>query len=273
MLLQFVMEAVVFARSDFAPENSKKTTQVIPQIAELPSANQPEFVSPGFCFASGPTAFARQASAHLGSPSEGCLAVVDGWLWLMGLEQRVLDDKNKSATMASIHGISSAAALDPIRGFGAPAATTLPKPFDDAASAGAPPTTPAVDPSLSLVATPAPTVTVEGLSLGVGLPPNGCASPTVEATSDNDWSVESDPREYVPGSFEGPEKNLEVCFTPDVGHPRGCRALPREALDAFCAAARCTILSSVSNSHLDAYVLSESSLFVFSHKMVIKVGL
>ena len=199
--------------------------------------------------------------------------MVDGWLWLMGLEQRVLDDKNKSATMASIHGISSAAALDPIRGFGAPAATTLPKPFDDAASAGAPPTTPAVDPSLSLVATPAPTVTVEGLSLGVGLPPNGCASPTVEATSDNDWSVESDPREYVPGSFEGPEKNLEVCFTPDVGHPRGCRALPREALDAFCAAARCTILSSVSNSHLDAYVLSESSLFVFSHKMVIKVGL
>lgn len=77
-------------------------------------------------------------------------------------------------------------------------------------------------------------------------------------------------REYVPGTFEGPEKNIEVCFHPEAGHPNGCRELHRDALDAICAAARCTILSVVSNSQLDAYVLSESSLFVYKHKMILK---
>ena len=72
------------------------------------------------------------------------------------------------------------------------------------------------------------------------------------------------------GGFEGPEKNLEVCFTPGVGHVRGCRALPRTALEAVLTAARCEILSTISNDHVDAYVLSESSLFVYKWKMVLK---
>jgi S-adenosylmethionine decarboxylase len=76
--------------------------------------------------------------------------------------------------------------------------------------------------------------------------------------------------EYVPGCFEGPEKNLEMLFKRGTGNPRGCRELSRASLDAICATARCTILSGVSNNHLDAYVLSESSLFVYSHKMVLK---
>ena len=74
---------------------------------------------------------------------------------------------------------------------------------------------------------------------------------------------------YV-GAFEGPEKTLEVCFTPGIGDPRGCRALERPALDAILAEARCEILSKTSNAYLDAYVLSESSLFVYPHKVVIK---
>mmetsp|Transcript_6834 Transcript_6834/g.9562 ORF Transcript_6834/g.9562 Transcript_6834/m.9562 type:complete len:475 (+) Transcript_6834:337-1761(+) len=75
--------------------------------------------------------------------------------------------------------------------------------------------------------------------------------------------------EYV-GAFEGPEKTLEVCFTPGIGDPRGCRALERSALDKILAEARCEILSKTSNAYLDAYVLSESSLFVYPHKVVIK---
>lgn len=67
--------------------------------------------------------------------------------------------------------------------------------------------------------------------------------------------------------FEGPEKTLEVCFAP-VGV--GCRALDAETIRLILAEARCTILSKVSNSHLDAYVLSESSLFVYPFKWVIK---
>ncbi|KAJ8601422.1 hypothetical protein CTAYLR_005938 [Chrysophaeum taylorii] len=70
--------------------------------------------------------------------------------------------------------------------------------------------------------------------------------------------------------FEGPEKTLEVCFTPGVGDPQGCRALKADALGSILAEARCEILSMRSNAHLDAYVLSESSLFVYPHKVVIK---
>ncbi len=72
------------------------------------------------------------------------------------------------------------------------------------------------------------------------------------------------------GTFEGPEKSLEVCFRPGVGHRLGCRALTRQQLDAICNKAQCTIISKISNDHLDAYVLSESSLFVYKYKVVIK---
>jgi S-adenosylmethionine decarboxylase len=84
----------------------------------------------------------------------------------------------------------------------------------------------------------------------------------------DDLSTEDD--QYVPGTFEGPEKNLCVEFKPGFGHEQGCRALDRAALDAVCTAAKCTILSSISNGFFDAYVLSESSLFVFKHKVIMK---
>jgi S-adenosylmethionine decarboxylase len=87
--------------------------------------------------------------------------------------------------------------------------------------------------------------------------------------SDGETDI-SEEREYIPGQFEGPEKNLEICFKPGLGHPNGCRQLSRSALDIICAHARCTILSHTSNDFLDAYVLSESSLFVYSHKVLIK---
>ncbi|CAN0438267.1 unnamed protein product, partial [Ectocarpus sp. 12 AP-2014] len=72
-------------------------------------------------------------------------------------------------------------------------------------------------------------------------------------------------REYT-GCFEGPEKTLEVCFKPGIGNPQGCRALTRKSLDRMCSRAKCTILHQISNDYLDAYVLSESSLFVYPHK-------
>jgi S-adenosylmethionine decarboxylase len=63
---------------------------------------------------------------------------------------------------------------------------------------------------------------------------------------------------------------MEVCFRPDMGHPQGLRAMTREQLDLLCLKAKCTILHSISNNHLDAYVLSESSLFVYKHRLVMK---
>ena len=98
----------------------------------------------------------------------------------------------------------------------------------------------------------------------------------VECFADDDGSGQL--REYT-GVFEGPEKTLEVCFrkineeAPVVagpGAPIGLRRLSREDLARICARARCTILSCVSNQYLDAYVLSESSLFVYPYMIVLK---
>lgn len=96
---------------------------------------------------------------------------------------------------------------------------------------------------------------------------------------DDDHSGEMD-REYN-GVFEGPEKTLEVVFrrvessTDHILQPHpdqrvGLRQLERRDLDRVCRRARCTILSCVSNQYLDAYVLSESSLFVYPYMLVLK---
>ena len=74
--------------------------------------------------------------------------------------------------------------------------------------------------------------------------------------------------------FEGYEKRLEVTFfEPSVfADPdgQGLRALTKAQLDEILNPAECTIVSSLSNEYLDSYVLSESSLFVFPYKIVIK---
>ena len=71
--------------------------------------------------------------------------------------------------------------------------------------------------------------------------------------------------------FEGSEKRLEVDFEIAAGGPPdGLRALARSQLDELMTLAACTIVSSRSNKHFDAYVLSESSLFVYPTKWVLK---
>jgi S-adenosylmethionine decarboxylase len=110
-------------------------------------------------------------------------------------------------------------------------------------------------------------------------------------------------RDYT-GMFEGPEKTLEVVFRRigDNSHTNmnlidewnvttagnsvsvssgcvssvncttriGLRQLSRTDVDRICDRARCTILSSISNRYLDAYVLSESSLFIYPYMLVLK---
>lgn len=72
--------------------------------------------------------------------------------------------------------------------------------------------------------------------------------------------------------FEGPEKKLEVFFSlPEAAaEAGGLRAAPETAWAEVCALAACTILHRQSNAHFDAYLLSESSLFVYPHKVVMK---
>lgn len=74
--------------------------------------------------------------------------------------------------------------------------------------------------------------------------------------------------------FEGFEKRLEVeFFVPSMlvdPDGRGLRNLSRSQLDELLRPAACTIVSQLSNKHFDSYVLSESSLFVYPYKIILK---
>ena len=71
--------------------------------------------------------------------------------------------------------------------------------------------------------------------------------------------------------FEGSEKRIEVEFTRGGGSPAaGLRALTRADLDFLTESAACCIVSARHNAAFDAYVLSESSLFVYPGKLILK---
>lgn len=65
--------------------------------------------------------------------------------------------------------------------------------------------------------------------------------------------------------FEGSEKKIEVIVTPEFG---SLRALGREFWKEMVACANAEILSSINNEHCDAYLLSESSLFVWDDRFL-----
>lgn len=77
-------------------------------------------------------------------------------------------------------------------------------------------------------------------------------------------------------AFEGPEKLLEVWFWPSENaiptsvNQEGLRAIPLEKWVKILDLVNCKILSMKSSPSVDAYLLSESSLFVFPHKMILK---
>ncbi|KAJ3373677.1 spermidine resistance protein [Allomyces arbusculus] len=92
-------------------------------------------------------------------------------------------------------------------------------------------------------------------------------------------------------SFEGAEKLLEVWFHegPSTVHDHGdadaiidgpaqkkrrtecgLRAIDRDTWQTMLNVVKCQILSVISNAHADAYLLSESSLFVFPNRIILK---
>lgn len=77
-----------------------------------------------------------------------------------------------------------------------------------------------------------------------------------------------------PIGFEGFEKRLEITFSdpPIFADPQGMglRSLTRSQLDSILEPACCTIVAQLSNSEFDSYVLSESSLFVYPLKIILK---
>ncbi|KAK2629170.1 hypothetical protein QTJ16_002273 [Diplocarpon rosae] len=87
-----------------------------------------------------------------------------------------------------------------------------------------------------------------------------------EATIDLDSST----------AFEGPEKLLEVWFAPapdalPLGTKQnGLKAVAGETWKGMLDLVNCKVLSVVESEHIDAYLLSESSMFVFPHKLILK---
>lgn len=96
------------------------------------------------------------------------------------------------------------------------------------------------------------------------------------------------------GSFEGPEKLLEIWFGPAPfplqgirtiptefqnaenddfisGSDRyGLRIVPKSVWDEMLAIVKCQVLNQIQNDCMDAFLLSESSFFVYPHKLILK---
>ncbi|KAG0476833.1 hypothetical protein HPP92_013674 [Vanilla planifolia] len=71
--------------------------------------------------------------------------------------------------------------------------------------------------------------------------------------------------------FEGFEKRLELhFFCSDGPLGLGLRRLGSKSLDRVLSTVHCSVVSAVGNAHFDAYVLSESSLFLYPNKLIIK---
>ncbi|KAF9047279.1 S-adenosylmethionine decarboxylase [Panaeolus papilionaceus] len=76
--------------------------------------------------------------------------------------------------------------------------------------------------------------------------------------------------------FEGPEKLLEVWFapspsqTPIINGKHGLRAVPRQTWEDMLDIVKCKVLSVIEGIEMDAYLLSESSLFVSPHRIILK---
>ncbi len=65
--------------------------------------------------------------------------------------------------------------------------------------------------------------------------------------------------------FEGSEKKIEVIFNKKI---KSLRHEPKERWQALVKASKAQILSEISNESMDAYLLSESSLFVYDYYLV-----
>ena len=77
-------------------------------------------------------------------------------------------------------------------------------------------------------------------------------------------------------AFEGPEKLLEVWFAPSASalpasaKENGLKAVDSETWVKMLDLVNCEVLSIVRSETVDAYLLSESSMFVFPHKLILK---
>ncbi|KAK5071497.1 spermidine resistance protein [Lithohypha guttulata] len=113
--------------------------------------------------------------------------------------------------------------------------------------------------------------------VNIGIPKNYTVSPssftqTPSLIINHEAAVDLDSS----NAFEGPEKLLEVWFSPssedlhNCSEPTGLKAVPAEIWKTMLDLVNCQVLSIVESPEVDAYLLSESSMFVWPHKLILK---
>jgi len=70
--------------------------------------------------------------------------------------------------------------------------------------------------------------------------------------------------------FEGPEKNLQVIFSRPEKLGKTLRDVTQSRWQIMLNRAECKILQSLSNNYCTSYILSESSLFVYDDRIILK---
>jgi S-adenosylmethionine decarboxylase len=85
-----------------------------------------------------------------------------------------------------------------------------------------------------------------------------------------DLTIPPDLTQSLSDGFEGPEKRLEVYFNVNPNDPLGLCSITKDQWQVMLDNAKCTIISSTCNKFLNSYVLSESSLFVYPYKILVK---
>jgi len=69
--------------------------------------------------------------------------------------------------------------------------------------------------------------------------------------------------------FEGVEKRIEIIFNNELPFVSSLRSMSKEDITDILDAAKCSVLVKTICKSFDAYILSESSLFIYDHKLII----
>ncbi|KAG2175225.1 hypothetical protein INT44_007713 [Umbelopsis vinacea] len=97
--------------------------------------------------------------------------------------------------------------------------------------------------------------------------------------SEYELSDDSAPHSPTKSSSDLSEDNDSSRFSPEPirrehgkysAYEMGLRTISKTVWDDMLAIVKCTVLNVIKNEHVDAYLLSESSMFVYPHKLILK---
>ncbi|KAG2183340.1 hypothetical protein INT43_006345 [Umbelopsis isabellina] len=96
--------------------------------------------------------------------------------------------------------------------------------------------------------------------------------------SDCELSDDSTPQSPTQSTSDSSDQEDPTRFSPEpvrrdhatAYDASGLRTIAKPVWDEMLAIVKCTVLNVIKNEHVDAYLLSESSMFVYPHKLILK---